>query len=88
MNVPVYWEEGGECMAKERRCRDMVIIGGGLAGLTAALYGGRMNLSVLVLESGLVGGQIGTDHRDIPITATLPDQFSDPLGSNHALLPR
>ena len=58
MNVPVYWEEGGECMAKERRCRDMVIIGGGLAGLTAALYGGRMNLSVLVLESGLVGGQI------------------------------
>ena len=45
-------------MVKERRYRDMIIIGGGLAGLTAALYGGRMNLSVLVLESGLVGGQI------------------------------
>jgi thioredoxin reductase (NADPH) len=45
-------------MAKERRQRDVIIIGGGLAGLTAALYAGRMNLSVLVLESALVGGQI------------------------------
>ncbi len=45
-------------MAKEVRQRDMIIIGGGVAGLTAALYGGRMNLRVLVLENGLVGGQI------------------------------
>ena len=45
-------------MAKEIRSKDMIIIGGGVAGLTAALYGGRMNLEVLVLESGLVGGQI------------------------------
>jgi len=45
-------------MAKELRQRDVIIIGGGLAGLTAALYAGRMNLSVLVLESALVGGQI------------------------------
>lgn len=45
-------------MAKERRQRDVIVIGAGLAGLTAALYAGRMNLSVLVLESALVGGQI------------------------------
>ena len=45
-------------MAKELRQRDVIIIGGGLAGLTAALYAGRMNLSVLVLESALVGCQI------------------------------
>lgn len=36
----------------------MIIIGAGMAGLTAALYAGRMNLSVLVLENALVGGQI------------------------------
>ena len=42
-----------ECVKK-----DIVIIGAGMAGLTAALYAGRMNLSVLVLESALVGGQI------------------------------
>ncbi len=45
-------------MAKERMKKDIIIIGAGMAGLTAALYAGRMNLSVLVLENGLVGGQI------------------------------
>ncbi|MBO6305790.1 MAG: FAD-dependent oxidoreductase [Selenomonadaceae bacterium] len=43
---------------KERIKKDVVIIGAGMAGLTAALYAGRMNLSVLVLESAIVGGQI------------------------------
>ena len=45
-------------MAKEHRKRDVVVIGAGMAGLTAALYAGRSGLSVLVLESELVGGQI------------------------------
>ena len=43
---------------KERVQKDVVIIGAGMAGLSAALYAGRMNLSVLILESGIVGGQI------------------------------
>ena len=43
---------------KERIHKDVVIIGAGMAGLTAALYCGRMNLNTLVLENGLVGGQI------------------------------
>ena len=43
---------------KERKKKDVVIIGAGMAGLTAALYAGRMNLSVLVLESAIVVGQI------------------------------
>lgn len=45
-------------MEKKRVHKDVVIIGAGMAGLTAALYAGRMNLSVLVLENGIVGGQI------------------------------
>lgn len=45
-------------MAKEKIHKDVVIIGAGMAGLTAALYAGRMNLDTLVLENGLVGGQI------------------------------
>ena len=45
-------------MAKETKQKDIIIIGAGMAGLTAALYAGRMNLSVLVLENALVGGQI------------------------------
>lgn len=45
-------------MEKKRVHKDVVIIGAGMAGFTAALYAGRMNLSVLVLENGIVGGQI------------------------------
>ena len=45
-------------MAKIREHKDIIIIGAGMAGLTAALYAGRMNLDVLVLENGIVGGQI------------------------------
>ena len=45
-------------MAKEKIHKDVVIIGAGMAGLTAAMYCGRMNLETLVLENGIVGGQI------------------------------
>lgn len=38
--------------------KDVIIIGAGMAGLTAALYASRLQLSVLVLENGIVGGQI------------------------------
>jgi len=35
---------------------DVIIIGAGPAGLTAAIYTGRAKLSTLVIESGAVGG--------------------------------
>ncbi len=42
---------------------DIVIIGGGPAGLTAAIYGARANKKVLVIESTSCGGQIiNTSH--------------------------
>lgn len=37
---------------------DVIIVGGGPAGLTAAIYTGRASLSTLILEKGLPGGQI------------------------------
>lgn len=40
-------------MEKKIIHKDVVIIGAGMAGLTAALYAGRLNLSVLVLEMAL-----------------------------------
>ena len=45
-------------MTKDKIHKDVIIIGAGVAGLTAALYAGRMNLNVLVLENGIIGGQI------------------------------
>ncbi len=37
---------------------DVIIIGGGPAGLTAGIYTGRGNLKTLILEKGVPGGQI------------------------------
>jgi thioredoxin reductase (NADPH) len=40
--------------------RDLIIIGGGPAGLTAAIYDGRAAIKPLVLSGGLPGGQISS----------------------------
>lgn len=37
---------------------DVIIVGAGISGLTAAIYGARANKKVLVLESSSYGGQI------------------------------
>lgn len=37
---------------------DIIIVGAGTAGLTAAIYGVRAGKSVLVLEAKTYGGQI------------------------------
>ena len=37
---------------------DIIVIGGGPAGLTAAIYACRAGKSVLVLEKDALGGQI------------------------------
>ena len=42
---------------------DIIIVGGGTAGLTAAVYGSRAGRKVLLLESSLYGGQIVTAHK-------------------------
>ncbi|MDR2523515.1 MAG: thioredoxin-disulfide reductase [Synergistaceae bacterium] len=38
--------------------RELVIVGAGPAGMTAAIYGRRAGLDVLLLERGLAGGQV------------------------------
>lgn len=45
-------------MSKQTRHHDVVIIGAGPAGLTAGLYAGRGQLSTVIVEKGVVGGQI------------------------------
>lgn len=50
---------------QQERIFDLIIVGGGPAGLTAGLYGGRARLETILLEGGLVGGQmVTTDEID------------------------
>lgn len=39
---------------------DLIIIGGGPAGLSAGLYAGRARLKAVIIERGIAGGQVAT----------------------------
>jgi thioredoxin reductase (NADPH) len=45
---------------KEAKLYDVIIIGGGPAGMTAGLYASRARLRTLLIENGLFGGQMTT----------------------------
>lgn len=45
------------------RSYDVIIIGGGPAGLSAGLYAARARLSTLLIEKGIFGGQIANAER-------------------------
>ncbi len=41
---------------------DIIILGGGIAAMTAAIYAARANLNTLILEKSICGGQVNTTH--------------------------
>lgn len=47
---------------KERHACDLLIIGGGPAGMTAAIYAARANLRTILLESNITGGLVNSTH--------------------------
>ena len=66
---------------------DIIIIGGGPAGLTAALYARRANKTVLIIEKGSFGGQITYSPKveNIPGTKVISGaEFAENL-SNQAM---
>ena len=42
---------------------DVIVIGGGAAGMSAGIYSGRAKMKTLVLEQGSVGGQAKTTNE-------------------------
>jgi glutaredoxin len=53
----------GLTLKAERSFYDLIIIGGGPAGLTAAIYGAREGIDCLVIEKSGFGGQAGVTER-------------------------
>lgn len=52
-------EKMGLQTVAQRKFYDVIIIGGGTAGLTASIYLAREGLETLVIERGALGGQVG-----------------------------
>lgn len=64
-------------MSKKVKQVDLLIIGAGVAGLTAGIYAGRLKLNTLIIEDEIIGGQI----RDAYIIENYPG-FSSISGSD------
>jgi thioredoxin reductase (NADPH) len=60
---------------------DLIIIGGGPAGLSAAIYGGRAKLKTLVINKGTIGGLVDTTREIVNypgyIQTSGPDLMKD-----------
>ena len=52
----------GEIEMKPEKHVDLVIVGGGPAGMTAAVYAAQANLSTVILEESVTGGLVNSTH--------------------------
>jgi thioredoxin reductase (NADPH) len=78
----------------EEKVYDVIIIGAGPAGMTAALYTSRSNMSTLMLERGIPGGQMantedvenfpGFDHILGPELSTKMFEHAKKFGAEYA----
>lgn len=52
-----------ECLKKDKTECDVLILGGGPAGLTAAIYAARSKLFTVIVDDSFVGGQVSTTYH-------------------------
>lgn len=86
--------ERGSLAMTEEKIYDVVIIGAGPAGMTAAVYTSRANLSTLMIERGIPGGQManteevenypGFDHILGPELSTKMFDHAKKFGAEYA----
>lgn len=56
---------GEKCNRADRNkiVSDLLILGGGPAGLSAAIYAGRAKLNTVIIDEGMTGGQVSTTYH-------------------------
>lgn len=59
---------------------DLIIIGGGPAGLSAAIYGGRGKLRTLLINKGALGGMVDTTREIVNYPGTVNASGPDLMG--------
>jgi len=59
---------------------DLIIIGGGPAGLSAAIYGGRAKLKTLLINKGTLGGMADTTREIVNYPGTIKVSGPDLMG--------
>jgi len=47
---------------KPEKHSDVIILGGGIAGMTAAIYTARANLSAVIVDTMICGGLVNSSH--------------------------
>ena len=65
---------------------DIIVVGGGPAGMTAALYALRNNKSVLVIEKGGAGAVLASTAVNILNAYFTPDEISTAIIGEHQLM--
>ncbi|MDH5720304.1 MAG: FAD-dependent oxidoreductase [Spirochaetia bacterium] len=62
MLEPADFEKLNQKRPLEKKQADLLILGGGPAGLSAALYAAQAKLDTVLIDEGLAGGQVSTTH--------------------------
>ena len=67
-----------EKMDKGEKIYDILVIGGGISGTTAALYGKRAGKSLLLVEPKQLGGLLNTTHsiENFPCITHISDDIA------------
>jgi thioredoxin reductase (NADPH) len=79
VNPSIMLRRNGHRTERRNTMYDVIVLGGGPAGLSAALYASRAHLSTLLLEKNVIGGQIVQSAGIENYPGSLPEESGESL---------